>query len=305
MARLRRKLTGEVHPVPAHALIGRSPACFVQLDLEHVSKEHAVIAWRDGGWRLRDLGSRNGTYLDGRPVEPGVVMHLVQGSAVAFGRSEDVWILTDDRPPEAMALHLATRTVKEGAGGLLALPDDEAPLAVVLQRSDGGWAVERTDEADEPVPVRDRETLAVDDGSWCLLLPEPQETTPLLPTALGLESVLFRFGVSQDEERVKLTLVAPHREVVVQAREFNYVLLTLARARRDDRDLPIPQRGWIDREVLLKMLRMRTTALNVAIHRARQHLLAAGLVGAAGVVEVRRRARRFGSDRIDIRPLEE
>lgn len=258
--------------------------------------------WADGGWWLKDLGSKNGTFVDGRRIEAGVQHRIVVNTRIAFGRAEDPWMLDDDGPPEAMALNLLTREVRQGAGGLVALPSDAAPQVVVVQRSDGHWTVEGPDEAD-PGAAQDRQTVHVGGAAWCLLLPDPQEATPLLPAALGLEAVRFRFGVSRDEERVTLTLVGPHREIPVQVREFNYVLLTLARVRQAERDLTAADRGWIEREALLRMLKMSSTALNVAIHRARQHLLALGLVGAAGIVEVRRRARRFGSDRIDIGPL--
>ncbi len=303
MARLRRTVSDQVWPVPAHALIGRSPACYLQLDFEHASKEHAVIKWTAGQWSIKDLGSRNGTFVDGRRLEPGDAHALVVGQRVAFGRTEDPWVLEDDDAPVAMAMHLSTRDVRESEGGLLALPTDATPEVVVLQRPSGDWAVEDTSDGDDPVIVSDRQTVDVAGEAWCLLLPDAQEATPLLPAALSIEAVSFRFGVSLDEEHVTLTLVAPNHEAVLQAREFNYVLLTLARARLEERDKPIAERGWIDREVLLKMLRMRPTALNVAIHRARQRLLEVGLVGAAGIVEVRRRARRFGSDRIEIGPL--
>ena len=40
--------------------------------------------------------------------------------------------------------------------------------------------------------------------------------------------------------------------------------------------------------------------LDVAIHRSRRRLEMAGVLGSAGIVEVRRGERRFGTDRIQI-----
>ena len=290
--------------MPAHTLIGRSPTCFLLLDDEHASKEHAVVQWADGRWSIKDLGSRNGTFVDGDRIESGVLHRLEVGSRLAFGRAEDPWVFEDDRPPEAVALNLENRAVRESRDGLLALPTDSEPDVVVLQSAAGDWFIERSDGEDSD-PARDRQTLSVGSASWCLLLPEPQEATPLLQAAIGIESVTFRFSVSQDEERVNLTLVGPFQKLMLQAREFNYILLVLARARLAEQTQPLPERGWLDRVTLLRMLRMRPTALNVSIHRARQQLSAMGLVGAAGIVEVRRGSRRFGSDRIEIGPLVE
>ena len=61
--------------------------------------------------------------------------------------------------------------------------------------------------------------------------------------------------------------------------------------------------GWADRDELLRMLRVDANAFNVAVHRARQQLLAAGVKGAAGIVQVRRRQRRFGTDKVELTKL--
>ncbi|MBA2544876.1 MAG: sigma 54-interacting transcriptional regulator [Deltaproteobacteria bacterium] len=37
----------------------------VEIDDERMSREHATVEWQAGGWRIVDLDSRNGTFLDG------------------------------------------------------------------------------------------------------------------------------------------------------------------------------------------------------------------------------------------------
>ena len=86
----------------------------------------------------------------------------------------------------------------------------------------------------------------------------------------------------------------------LERRDHHYVLLTLARIRREDAAASVAERGWVDRRELSKMLSMTTNALNVAIHRARHQLLAAGVGGAASIVEVRGAERRLGTDRFRI-----
>jgi hypothetical protein len=53
--------------------IGRVPSCAVRIDSPLVSREHVEVVFRDGRWRARDLGSRNGIWLDGARVEEAVV----------------------------------------------------------------------------------------------------------------------------------------------------------------------------------------------------------------------------------------
>ncbi|MBB5015697.1 GAF domain-containing protein [Rehaibacterium terrae] len=50
-------------------LIGRAPGCDLHLEHPSVSRRHAELRCDSGGWRLRDLDSKNGSFLDGRRVE--------------------------------------------------------------------------------------------------------------------------------------------------------------------------------------------------------------------------------------------
>jgi len=52
-------------------VVGRDPRCDVQLADEQVSRTHLALRHEEGGWVLRDLGSRNGTCVDGTAVPAG------------------------------------------------------------------------------------------------------------------------------------------------------------------------------------------------------------------------------------------
>jgi hypothetical protein len=65
----------------ARLLIGRSSACQLVLADDTVSRRHAELRTEDGRWLLRDLGSSNGTWVNGRrvveaEVRPGDLLHL-------------------------------------------------------------------------------------------------------------------------------------------------------------------------------------------------------------------------------------
>jgi hypothetical protein len=51
-----------------HTLIGRSSDCDVVLPKRQVSRQHAAVERADGGYLLRDLASKNGTYVNGQRV---------------------------------------------------------------------------------------------------------------------------------------------------------------------------------------------------------------------------------------------
>lgn len=137
-------------------------------------------------------------------------------------------------------------------------------------------------------------------ATWTVRLPTIFEGTPALQASPTLDSVSLRFTVSADEEQVRIAIVHRGRITHLDPAWHGYVLLTLARLRQGARHVPAGERGWVDRDRLLAMLRMDANGLNVAIHKAREQLLAAGVLGAAGVVEVRRGQRRFGTDHVEI-----
>jgi FHA domain/Abnormal spindle-like microcephaly-assoc'd, ASPM-SPD-2-Hydin len=51
---------------PHGTIIGRAATCDLMLASEHVSREHAVVRVHDGEYAVEDLGSKNGTLLNGQ-----------------------------------------------------------------------------------------------------------------------------------------------------------------------------------------------------------------------------------------------
>jgi len=71
---------------PAGVTIGRSRQCDVVLNDANVSREHAEIRPRGGSWVLSDLGSTNGSSLNGRRIEGPEVVKA--GDEVEVGTSK-------------------------------------------------------------------------------------------------------------------------------------------------------------------------------------------------------------------------
>lgn len=63
--------------------IGRHKSNTIVLDDGFVSARHAVLAQRETGWWLEDLGSRNGTLLNGLLLTDGAVVSA--GDVIAIG----------------------------------------------------------------------------------------------------------------------------------------------------------------------------------------------------------------------------
>lgn len=65
------KPVGGGDPVPltkAEIIVGRRPSCDIRLDFENVSGRHCILTFSNGTWHVRDLGSTNGTKVNGNKV---------------------------------------------------------------------------------------------------------------------------------------------------------------------------------------------------------------------------------------------
>jgi pSer/pThr/pTyr-binding forkhead associated (FHA) protein len=58
-------------PIPLmkrEIVIGRRPSCDISLDFENVSGKHCTLRFVNGVWSVRDLGSTNGTTVNGSRI---------------------------------------------------------------------------------------------------------------------------------------------------------------------------------------------------------------------------------------------
>ena len=76
---------GKRYPLADGMTIGRGPVNDLVLDLDDVSRQHARFFAESGGWSVEDLGSTNGTQVNGAPIK-GLVQ-LRNGDLVKVGRA--------------------------------------------------------------------------------------------------------------------------------------------------------------------------------------------------------------------------
>src|SRR5262249_45717645 len=70
-------------------IIGRSSTCDIVLDDDEASRKHAEIRFVAGRYRLSDLGSVNGTWVNGRRV--AIPRDLESGDEIRIGRAQLVF----------------------------------------------------------------------------------------------------------------------------------------------------------------------------------------------------------------------
>jgi predicted component of type VI protein secretion system len=108
----------------AKIVIGRSPECDLVLpgDEVRVSRQHIRIERREAGYLLVDLGSRNGTLLNGQLVESGSTQPLNETDVIKMGsvELEVARVVLDDAPAadeQAGAIRKDRQSAVRAAGG--------------------------------------------------------------------------------------------------------------------------------------------------------------------------------------------
>ena len=310
LRRLDAASTNEVITLSALTRVGRASDNDVVLDDACVSQFHASIAWTSPGiWELRDLGSSNGTFLDGVRLHAGDRRALSANSRVSFGVDAPQWEVVEIGRPFPEARDVASGERHLGTAHMLSLPVSAEESVDVFEESRGSWVIEVAGVVRD---VRHGEVIDVDGRRYKVSLPLPIPVTEDVPgraSADPVESPLgattFTFLVSSDRDSVELRVEWNGKRVTTH-KAYVRALLALAEARqRDERAggrSPHDQ-GWVYADELCTTASYESlNRLNVEVHRARAELAREGIPAAPAIVQRRRGTgqMRLGTNRVEI-----
>ena len=304
MATIREICSSQTRLLEPEHLVGRALPCALRINQRYVSARHAILRWTGDRWELKDLGSRNGTFLDGRKIQSGEDLVVQKGARIGFGKIEQEWELIDTSAPSVMAVPVEGGEPVLLDGDLLALPSNEEPLVTIYPSPEGGWLLEQPDES--TTPITNLQTFEIAGQSWRFCCPERILKTSISndPLELEVRHLVLTFSVSRDEEHVALHASCGSRLFDLGARSHNYTLLTLARRRLEDaaEGLPETSCGWTYQEDISNHPNMTPAELNIDVCRLRKQFASLGVSDAAGIIERRPRTRqlRIGTGRISI-----
>lgn len=72
---------------PGEYIVGRDPSCDIVIVDPYVSRAHAKIFYKENKWYLEDLGSKNGTYINGEDIRGKGSIELKEGMEIVLGFS--------------------------------------------------------------------------------------------------------------------------------------------------------------------------------------------------------------------------
>lgn len=130
---------GKTFPITGPVVIGRQADCDISIPSEEISRRHAQLKPTPAGLAVEDLGSSNGTYINGKRVQSGLMrpgeelrLDTIRFLLVAPGLE----MPGGARPPAASAAVTAVSAApkKGGAGGLIAVV-----VIVLAAAAAAGW----------------------------------------------------------------------------------------------------------------------------------------------------------------------
>jgi pSer/pThr/pTyr-binding forkhead associated (FHA) protein len=107
-------LFSKVFPVTGPVVIGRAAECDISVPADEISRRHALIKPTPEGLAVEDLGSSNGTYINGKRVQHGF---LNPGDELRLDAVRFILVAPGMEMATAQVPKMAPVTVPRAAGG--------------------------------------------------------------------------------------------------------------------------------------------------------------------------------------------
>lgn len=117
-------------PDVGQLLAGRTPEADLRVDDQSASRLHARFVVDGGSVRVRDLGSRNRTWVNGQPLAPDEDRRLQSGDVVVIGSMTLVLHCAGARPVSSQAVNSSSAPVLVQLGDSVTLLSDPAMVRV-------------------------------------------------------------------------------------------------------------------------------------------------------------------------------
>jgi len=174
------KQAGSLIPLPeGKFLIGREEDCHLRPNSDMVSRHHCVFTVDDYTVRLRDLGSTNGTLVNGERIRTGVMLN--PGDVISIGKIEFEVLIRDPSLDTASELQLETET---RVGTPDAAPPVETPAPPIVVDMDSSYHIPVGSETMAELPLTPEAGPGTQPFTGDTQFANPMQQMPMQP-ALG------------------------------------------------------------------------------------------------------------------------
>ncbi len=149
--------------------LGRDPDCCISIDDQQLSRHHCVLEVEDNSVVLRDLGSTNGTKINGERVHS--FAKLKKGDIIKIGKT--ILLMELQLPDETIAIELLTKEVAERPGDEISFTDGQGNIyPLIATATDSEFFLGRSEDCEVQlyeVGVSSKHAkLSYDNGRWIL-----------------------------------------------------------------------------------------------------------------------------------------
>jgi pSer/pThr/pTyr-binding forkhead associated (FHA) protein len=125
--------------------IGRSVNNDIQINEHHVSRQHAVIQYRDGMFMISDLGSSNGTYVNNSKVDEPFPLFVGDEIRLYIPVIKFLSLTLGDEAKAKESGFFITKTNPQGQGCLIVTngPQEGQTIPLLLNQVTVGRAIEK------------------------------------------------------------------------------------------------------------------------------------------------------------------
>jgi hypothetical protein len=260
---------------PQH-VFGRHPTAATPLTNAQASRTHAVVIWDGEVWLIKDTSS-NGTYINGQYLARGAQQVLNVNDQIQFGSDQaDTWTVHDVSPPDSLLIPITLGLPTITLGEITALPSENDPQISIYRTHRGVWMCETAASVYE---LKTGDRVGTADKQWRFVCAQASIQTEVIRNKMPSEEkqLLFRFEVSQNEEHVSLLVNVDEQTLDLDIRNHHYLVLLLARKYLSDKSSGVAdsESGWIDKDLLGKMLGLGGNHINIQIYRFRKQFVEA------------------------------
>jgi len=180
-------------------LVGRDPACHIVIPAARVSKKHLQCLVDKGVVTVRDLGSANGTFVNGQRITSCVLNH---GDAVILGGYRVVFDATEEAPAEAArpAFDFEPPGAPAPRGAPAAPPQTDLDEG---EPAEGDTPVDGTFVPDVSAPQSLQPQVVARDGRMYLRDPRTSREVEIVPRGAGPQPDVSGYYAERDTAEKK------------------------------------------------------------------------------------------------------